>query len=139
MPPACSQIFWYLVIVVHQDVAGVLHVQDLVAGGAGDDVDAGEVLLGPGDFLRLRPSAAGAAGEDDGMEVLDGAIKLERIGEQGKIAVEFAAGADAAPELLGAEKILGFLRFHGEDLPGCVVEIGENAVAIEEELVHVSG
>ena len=69
----------------------------------------------------------------------DGAVDFERARDEGKLAVEVAAFADAAPELLVGEKLLRGTGLHVEELPGGGIEVGEDAIAVEKELVHGSG
>ena len=122
-----------LQVVVDQDVAGV-EVFPFLAGQAGDDAGAGEVLGSPGDLLRFGPSADRAAGEDDGVEMRDGIEELTGIGGEREMAIEAALIADPGPEGGGADFGFGFAGRHSEEFCGGGVEIGQDAIAVEEEL-----
>lgn len=85
-------------VIVHEHVSRLLEVKPLVSGAAGDHAHIGEVPRGPGDLLRLGPSAVRAAGQNDGMEVGDSLVETHGVGEERKIAVEIAVATDPAPE-----------------------------------------
>jgi hypothetical protein len=52
------------------------------------------------------------------------------IWQEGKLAVEIAAGDDAVPEFIGAEDLFGFSRILPKQISGCGVEVGQDAVTI---------
>lgn len=121
--------------VVDEDVTG-LHVEALVDGPAGDDGGAGKMELRPGKLLRFGPAASGAAGEDGGVEVRDRGEEFKGVRHEGKTIVEVRVLAEDAPELLGADPGFDLARREAvaEKRDGVRVEVGEDAVAVKEDV-----
>jgi hypothetical protein len=78
----------------------------------------------------------GATGEDDGVEVTDCVKEFAGVGDEFEVAEEARVGAEDAPELKIAELDLRLVWAFPEDDAGVSIEIGEDAIAVEEELGH---
>jgi hypothetical protein len=122
-----------LAAVVDQHVAGMAMLP-LQRRAGGDHRHAGEVALGPPALLRLGPVPAGKARQD--YRVLGPNRVIEFIGVgQGIEALEKAIGpGQAAPELAGAVALFKDVRRGAQYGLGRLVEVGQNAVAVEVDL-----
>jgi len=62
----------------------------------------------------------------------DSFVKFHGIGYERKVAVEVAASSDPAPECLCAQGVLSLSGIQPKELPGRGIEVGQNAVTIQE-------
>ena len=66
--------------------------------------------------------------------MLDRIEELAGVRHQRKCSVEVLVVAQLTPEGLQAQPLLGFARWHAKHLLGGGIEVGQYAIAVEEEL-----
>ena len=89
-------------------------------------------MRGPGEFLRFRPPALRASGQNNRVKVSHGLVEVHRIWQERKVAVEVAASDDAVPEFRSAEKLFSLSGFLPKQFSGSGIEVGQDAVTIYE-------
>ena len=67
-----------------------------------------------------------------GVEVGDGAIEFEGVGNQWKLAIKVATVANAPPELARADGFFRGARLLPEQVAGPGIKVGQYAVAIQK-------
>src|SRR5690606_34626788 len=108
----------------------------LVARHRGDDAGAGEMLGGPADLLVGGPVAARQAGEDDGVEMANRLEQFHRIVHQRQREVEVGRLSELLPEAAEPVTLFESARRQAEHGGRALVEVGQDAVAVEVELPH---
>src|SRR3546814_9409938 len=108
----------------------------LFDGHAGDDPRTGKVRRRPALLLRLRPSTARAARQDDRIEVPNGIEQFHGVRHERKTGVEVGRSGQRLPEAAQSVPALVLLERHTENLGRPPLEIRQNTVAIEIEPGH---
>ncbi len=92
----------------------------------------GKCLRDPGLLLRCGPIADRKAGQDDGFQMRNRIEQYPGIGHFRKAVVEIVGAANPEPEIADAVCILELGGAHSEQRFHPRIEIGEDAVEVEE-------
>ncbi len=120
-------------LVIDQDVAW-LGMPVLVGRPARNNRRAREMPIDPPPLLSLGPPAPWQAGEDDRVEMPDRIEQLQGIGQQRQQTIEIWMVGKPAPKLGRAVLVLEASGRHAQEALASMLEIGQDAVAVQEDL-----